>query len=128
MTGGGGEHVIFTCPDGVEINSSSAGATRCSVAGIDIRARGGYIVAPPTRHMSGRAYAWSVDHHPADIPIAEAPAWLVERLAAPASAAGRQRQGAYRARNVGTPNLRACPRVSRRRGRPAVRQAAFPRP
>jgi hypothetical protein len=32
--------------------------------------------------MSGRAYAWSVDHHPADVPIAEAPAWLVEVLTA----------------------------------------------
>ena len=36
----------------------------------------------PSRHLSGRAYAWSVDHHPADIPIAEAPAWLVEALTA----------------------------------------------
>ena len=33
-------------------------------------------------NLSGRAYAWSVDHHPADIPIAEAPAWLVEALTA----------------------------------------------
>jgi hypothetical protein len=25
--------------------------------------------------------AWSVDHHPVDVPLAEAPTWLIERLA-----------------------------------------------
>jgi Bifunctional DNA primase/polymerase, N-terminal len=50
--------------------------------GIDIRARGGYIVAPPSRHISGRAYAWSVDHHASDVPLAPAPDWLIERLTA----------------------------------------------
>ena len=49
-------------------------------ASISGRARG-YIVAVPSRHISGRAYAWSVDHHPADTPIAEAPAWLLAKLA-----------------------------------------------
>lgn len=82
MTGGGGEHVIFRCPEGVTVNSSQAQNNPLLGPGIDIRARDGYIVAPPSRHLSGRAYAWSVDHHPADIPLAEAPAWLVERLAA----------------------------------------------
>jgi Bifunctional DNA primase/polymerase, N-terminal len=82
MTGGGGEHVIFRCPEGAEIASSSASSNPLLGPGIDIRARGGYIVAPPSRHLSGRSYAWSVDHHPADIPVAEAPAWLVEALSA----------------------------------------------
>jgi Bifunctional DNA primase/polymerase, N-terminal len=50
--------------------------------GIDIRAMGGYIVAPPSRHISGRSYCWSVDHHPADVPLAPAPEWLITRLAA----------------------------------------------
>jgi hypothetical protein len=80
MTGGGGEHVIFKCPDGAAIGSSSASSNPLLGAGIDIRARGGYIVAPPSRHLAGRAYAWSVDHHPADIELAEAPAWLIEKL------------------------------------------------
>jgi hypothetical protein len=82
MTGGGGEHVIFKCPEGIEIGSSRAADKPLLGAGVDIRARGGYIVAPPSRHISGRAYAWSVDHHPADTAIAEAPAWLVEALTA----------------------------------------------
>jgi hypothetical protein len=50
--------------------------------GVDIRARGGYIVAPPSRHICGRGYHWSVDHHPAETPLAPPPAWLIERLTA----------------------------------------------
>ena len=82
MTGGGGEHVIFKCPEDVEIKSSGARDNPLLGPGIDVRARGGYIVAPPSRHLSGRGYTWNVDHHPADIPIAEAPPWLVEALSA----------------------------------------------
>jgi hypothetical protein len=82
MTGGGGEHIIFRCPEGAEIGSSTAETNPLLGPGIDVRARGGYIVAVPSRHLSGRGYLWSVDHHPAEIPIAEAPAWLVEALSA----------------------------------------------
>ncbi len=82
LTGGGGEHVIYKCPEGITVNSSTAVTSPLLGAGIDIRACGGYICAVPSRHISGRAYAWSVDHDPADIPIAEAPAWLIEKLAA----------------------------------------------
>lgn len=81
MTGGGGEHVIFKCPDGVAIGSSSASSNPLLGAGIDVRAKGGYIVAPPSRHLAGRSYSWNVDHHPAEIELAEAPAWLIEKLA-----------------------------------------------
>jgi hypothetical protein len=82
LTGGGGEHVLFACPDGVEIRSFAAELLDNPPLGpgIDVRARGGYIVAPPSRHISGRPYAWSVDHHPADVPLRPAPDWLIERL------------------------------------------------
>jgi hypothetical protein len=92
ITGGGGEHVIFKCPEAVTVNSSNAQFNPLLGAGIDVRARGGYIVAVPSRHISGGVYAWSVDHHPADIKLAEAPAWLVEAL----TADKRLRNGAHR--------------------------------
>jgi hypothetical protein len=84
LTGGGGEHILFACPDGVEIKSVVAENEDSPPLGpgIDIRARGGYIVTPPSRHISGREYAWSVDHHPQDVPIAPAPDWLIEKLTA----------------------------------------------
>jgi hypothetical protein len=82
LTGGGGEHVMFAAPDGVEIASFSAMENPPLGPGVDVRARGGYIVAPPSRHISGRPYAWSVDHHPAETRLAKAPDWLIERLSA----------------------------------------------
>jgi len=84
LTGGGGEHIIFAAPDGVDVvNVVAKQMTDPPLGpGIDIRARGGYIVAPPSRHMSGGVYAWSVDHHPHDTPLAIAPDWLVEKLTA----------------------------------------------
>jgi len=82
LTGGGGEHVIFAAPVGVEIsNVVAANMDNPPLGpGIDVRARGGYIVAPPSRHISGRAYCWSVDHHPQEVSLAPAPGWLIERL------------------------------------------------
>jgi hypothetical protein len=40
---------------------------------IDIKADGGYIVAPPSVHPSGKVYAWA----DAAIPLAPAPEWLL---------------------------------------------------
>ena len=81
LTGGGGEHVIFSCPAGVNVSSSQAHDGGALGPGIDVRARGGYVIAPPSRHASGRNYYWSVDHHPADVPLAEPPPWLLALLA-----------------------------------------------
>lgn len=51
-----------------------------AAAGIDVRGDGGYIVCPPSQHISGRAYAISVDHHPDEVPLAAVPEWLLELL------------------------------------------------
>src|SRR5262249_35806067 len=42
-------------------------------AGLDIRGDGGYVIAPPSVHPSGRAYTWSVD---APDNFVDAPDWL----------------------------------------------------
>jgi hypothetical protein len=76
LTGGGGEHVLFKHPGGEVRNDVG---TKLG-AGLDCRGDGGYIVAPPSLHISGRRYAVSVDHDPNDVPLAEAPRWLVEAL------------------------------------------------
>lgn len=77
LTGGGGEHVLFRHPGRPVKNSAGQIGP-----GIDVRGDGGYIVAPPSIHINGRPYAISVDHHPEDVPLADAPAWLLERIAA----------------------------------------------
>jgi hypothetical protein len=88
LTGGGGEHVMFAPPDGVEIKNVVAELMDNPPLGrgVDVRARGGYIIAPPSRHMSGRKYEWSVDGHPQDVELAPAPGWLIEKLTASGTA------------------------------------------
>lgn len=90
LTGGGGEHVMFAAPDGIEVANVIAEQTGNPPLGhgIDVRAAGGYIVAPPSRHISGRPYAWSVDHHPKDVALAPAPEWLIARLTTRTSDSG----------------------------------------
>lgn len=47
--------------------------------GLDSRARGGYVVAPPST-VDGRKYRWCAGRSPRDVPLAPAPAWLLEAL------------------------------------------------
>lgn len=81
LTGGSGEHILFRHPGGTVKNSAGAIG-----AGVDMRGDGGYIVAPPSEHLSGRPYAISVDHHPDDVALASPPAWLAAMLAEPVTA------------------------------------------
>lgn len=74
LTGGGGRHIYFQHPGGV-IKSKPI------VLGLDIKADGGYVVAPPSMHVSGRPYQWECASHPDDIPIADLPSWLLAMLA-----------------------------------------------
>lgn len=48
--------------------------------GVDVRGDGGYIVAPPSLPSNGRRYAWDVDAHPDNLPLAPLPRWLGELL------------------------------------------------
>ena len=68
-TGGGGRHYIYRSPNGTTFrNTTVAGGYQ----GVDIRANGGYIVAPPSPHESGRAYE-VIDSSD----VVTAPDWLV---------------------------------------------------
>lgn len=73
LTGGGGEHRIFQYPDGGIRIPNSAG--RVGI-GIDIRGDGGYILVPPSNHISGKPYRWHGDYSPRKDP-APMPPWLV---------------------------------------------------
>jgi len=44
--------------------------------GIDLRGDGGYIVAPPSVHPTGRRYAWARGRSPMEILLAPLPRWL----------------------------------------------------
>src|SRR5262245_40300846 len=74
-----GRHVYFQMPDLDLRNSASKIAPH-----VDTRGNGGYVLAPPSIHPTGRRYAWSVDSAST---IAPAPAWLLAKLV-PAAQSG----------------------------------------
>ena len=53
-TGGGGMHLYFQAPPDMQLKSGSGEIA----PGIDTRAEGGYVVAPPSLHISGQRYQW----------------------------------------------------------------------
>ena len=68
-TGGGGKHYFFCYPLGYIVGNRTG-----IQPGIDVRGDGGYVVAAPSAHASGRAYTWAV---PPDEPLAALPPWLL---------------------------------------------------
>jgi hypothetical protein len=63
-----GRHIWLSCDGPVPCSAGKI------APGIDVRGDGGYVIAPPSIHPSGRPYAWSVDS--AD-DLAAAPIWLL---------------------------------------------------
>ena len=55
LTGSGGYHYYYKYPKEFDCNNKTG-----IVPGIDIRAEGGYVVAPPSKHICGGNYAWEI--------------------------------------------------------------------
>lgn len=83
-TGKGG-HLMFAWPEGVEIRNKAGNLGRQPgkpdpYPGLDIRGNGGYIVAAPSVHPSGRVYAWAKGCDPFSRSIAGPPRWLLDLI------------------------------------------------
>jgi len=55
-TGGGGRHLFYTLPEGVNVKK---GPLHKDFPGIDVQGNGSQVVLPPSRHKSGLRYAWA---------------------------------------------------------------------
>jgi hypothetical protein len=66
-----GFHLYFNCPAGTNLNNRAGLLGK----GLDIRAAGAYIVAPPSLHSSGLHYEWDGEEYK----ISEPPPWLIAR-------------------------------------------------
>jgi hypothetical protein len=73
QTGSDGLHIYLAHPGGKVRNNVGQRLGD----GIDIRGDGGYVIAPPSRHISGNAYTWTAKG-PC---LPEAPRWLLDLLA-----------------------------------------------
>jgi hypothetical protein len=97
-TGGGGWH-YYLHPTGL------GNASPAALEHVDWRGRGGYVVAPPSRHASGHPYRW-VAGRDLEVPPGKVPGVLLERLQPrqlhrPASAVSFRSSAT--ARVIGTP-------------------------
>jgi hypothetical protein len=72
ITGGGGSHILFAHPGVTFKNSSSVLGE-----GLDVKTDGGYIVAAPSLHSSGKRYSWRTRRRPSAMPH-----WLLKLLTA----------------------------------------------
>lgn len=71
-TGSGGKHIFLRAPEGFSVKTD----TNLIGNGIDVRGEGGFVVAAPSRHASGRQYEYDMDE------IADAPNWVLAMVEA----------------------------------------------
>jgi hypothetical protein len=73
LTGGGGLHYYFRKP---------SGQYKCGTLaqGVDIKADGGYVAAPPSLHISGTPYRADPEARIGEVPLADLPDWITEQL------------------------------------------------
>jgi len=73
VTGGRGLHLYYQYPrSGTPISSSGNAFGQ----GVDLKGDGGYVIAPPSLHISQERYRWLRGSMPTKLPIA--PAWLLK--------------------------------------------------
>ena len=66
LTGGGGRHLYYRYPRGGSVQTKTGILRK-----VDTRGEGGFVVAPPSRHHSGKCYAWlDSGTRMADFPLA----------------------------------------------------------
>jgi hypothetical protein len=81
-TGGGGQHLYFLWPEGADVRNSQSRIA----PGLDIRGRGGYVVAPPSLHANGSLY----ENDESAISPVPCPEWLLSLIHEPRGAQTQQ--------------------------------------
>jgi putative DNA primase/helicase len=94
FTSGRGRRLLYRVPQGVELRPTPRpGGLEVEGGELRLLGTGSQTVMPPSRHPSGRRYAWVAGRGPGEIRPAVAPAWVVALMQADAAA---KRKGASR--------------------------------
>jgi hypothetical protein len=75
----GGRRRLYAIPPGVELRVTHPHGDEIA-SGLSLLGEGSQTVMPPSRHKTGRRYAWVPGLGPGEIEPAPAPAWLVARM------------------------------------------------
>jgi hypothetical protein len=70
-TGGGGFHFYFSYTEGIKTRTGL-------LPGVDVRADGAYVVAPPSTHQSGNTYKYLHGKTPSKVRLPAMPDWLLQ--------------------------------------------------
>lgn len=74
LTGGGGRHLYFAYPTSGMIKSRNGFPGQ----GLDVKGDGGFVILPPSTHISGNRYEWEVSSDPQLNTPEPAPGWLLD--------------------------------------------------
>lgn len=74
-TGSDGWHLLFRVPVGPD--GKRLALRGKIVPGLDLKSKGGYIVAAPSLHVAGGWYRWVPGRGPGEVQLAEMPPWLL---------------------------------------------------
>lgn len=74
LTGGNGFHFYFKAP-----YEDYPSGNQFKAQGVELKGAGSYVIGPGSNHVSGSQYEWQEGHRPEDLPLAEAPKWLLEQ-------------------------------------------------
>lgn len=85
---GEGQHYLFKYQEGIR-NATDF------LPGLDIRGDGGYIVAAPSIHPSGKEYTWDAGFHIAETEITDIPGWLLNLIRRPKEEQHTTRPSSY---------------------------------
>jgi len=72
LTGGDGRHLYFQYVD--------KKFPKEIASGVEIKSDGAYVVAPPSKHFSGKQYAWEFSSHPNENELAVLPDWIISKF------------------------------------------------
>lgn len=105
ITGGGGRHLCYRVPGNMRFSGRLG-------PGIDVKQAGGYIMLEPSRHESGQEYGWEASSNPLDdVPLADAPEWLLRMAERPSISAISTAMAAYYVDEVTMGDLRSALQV-----------------
>lgn len=68
LTGGGGVHLYYRYPEGVQVTNDNRGKLG---PGADVKGDGGFVIAPPSRKSGRKAYRWYPGRSPEEQRLAD---------------------------------------------------------